>query len=165
MKLHEYNQEIEKVLNSLVIDEKTGEVTGYEAVEKVQTDFDDKLESMVCFYKDLQAEIVAFKAEEQNLKVRRESLEKRSESLKNYITACMVDAEKDKFSSAKCKVSFKASQETVVDDESLIPKEFLNIKTVTKSTPDKTKIKEAITKHGLMVPGAHVVDKQNIQIK
>lgn len=162
MRLHEYNQEIEKALSSLTINEETGEVTGYDAVEKVETDFDDKLESMVCFYKDLLAEIDAFKAEEKNLKARRESLEKRAVSLKTYIAACMVDAEKEKFSSPKCKVSFRASQETIIDDIDLIPEAYQ--KTKTTISADKTMISKAIAE-GLEIPGAHVVNKQNIQIK
>lgn len=162
MKLHEYNQEIEKALNSLEINEETGEVTGYEAVEQVQTDFEDKLESMVCYDKDMQVDIDALKAEEKNLKARREALEKRSASLRNYISACMEDAGQDKFSSAKCKVSFRKSAVTVIDDIDMIPEEFRNTKTTI--TADKSKIAEAL-KSGVEIPGAHIVEKQNIQIK
>lgn len=165
MKLHEYNQEIEAALRSLAIDSETGEITGYEAVDRVQTDFEDKLESLVCFYKDLQVEISAFKTEENNLETRRKTLEKRAESLRNYISNCMINAEKEKFSSVKCRVSFRQSKETVIDDASLIPEEYLNIKTVTKSDPDKDKIKKAITEQGLKIPGVRVIEKQNIQIK
>lgn len=62
----------------------------------------------------------------------------------------------------KSVISFRRSEQTIIDDESEIPDEYMATKITV--TPDKTKIKNAI-KAGQAVPGARLIEKRNIQIK
>ncbi len=59
-------------------------------------------------------------------------------------------------------ISFRASEQTVIDNADAVPEEYMTVKTT--YTPNKTAIKEAI-KAGKEVPGAHLEQKKNIQIK
>ena len=59
-------------------------------------------------------------------------------------------------------ISFRRSEQTVIDNESELPAEYIVTKITT--VPDKTKIKNAI-KAGQEVAGARLVEKRNIQIK
>ena len=68
----------------------------------------------------------------------------------------------DSVKGVSASVSFRASELTVIDDESEIPEEYIVVKTTT--APDKTKIKNAI-KAGVVIPGAHIESKRNIQIR
>ena len=61
-----------------------------------------------------------------------------------------------KFESAKCAVKIRTSETTEIDDQSLIPSEFIReITHEPEYKPDKTAIKKAI-KAGQQVAGAHL---------
>ncbi len=82
--------------------------------------------------------------------------------IKQYLSESCQKTGIDSIKGLYANISFRQSEETVIDDESLIPDEFLIAKTTI--TPDKTKIKASI-KAGQVVPGAHIESKKNIQIK
>ena len=56
MKLYEIDQEIQKIFDSMVIDEETGEVSlDTEALEALQEQRQNKLEGAALYVKDLEA--------------------------------------------------------------------------------------------------------------
>lgn len=61
------------------------------------------------------------------------------------------------------KLSYRASQAVIIENEAGLPKEFLRVVPETVA-PDKKAIKEAI-ESGIKVPGASIESRQNFQIK
>lgn len=163
MTLYEINKEIENALADIYnsMDAETGEVdeSYVHALEELNIQKEEKLDNLGAYIKNLQAEAVMLKNEEQALKARREAKEKKVESLKNYIASILNG---EKFESARVAFSFRKSDEVSIVDETLIPEEYMKIKT--ESEPDKTAIKKAL-KSGLEVRGAFLIDKNNLQVK
>ena len=162
MTLYDIKEEILKAAQNVRVDEETGEVIGFEELDALNEAFDEKVESCAVYYKGMLADIAAFKAEELALKDRRARLEKKAENFKNYIDRNMAEAGRDKFETAKCAIKYRKSEAVEITDDTLLPEEYKAVKTEWK--PDKDAIKRAI-KAGESVPGAAIVEKQNIQIK
>lgn len=61
-------------------------------------------------------------------------------------------------------LSYRKSDAVVIEDETLIPTEYMKTPEPPLPKPDKTAIKEAI-KGGAEIPGAIIETRQNLQIK
>lgn len=160
--LYEISREYTEALEGLEIDEETGEILNYEALEKLDGQLEEKAESIACYIKDLTAHAEAVKAEGEILAKRRKAAENKAESLKRYLATCMDMAGKEKLETARCKIGFRRTSVVNILDESKIPAEYMNEKIT--YTPSKTAIGEAI-KAGEAVPGASIEQKRSIQIK
>ena len=165
-KLYEIDQSIEDVLNSLT-DPETGEIIETESLDALLLEREQKIESVVLYYKDVAAEIGAVGNEIVVLEERLKRLKKTSEGLKTYISKAL---EGQKFSTAKCDVSFRKSEAVEVDDEfvewaSDVDNFALHfIKRKITDTPDKAAIKQYL-KDGGTLEHCHLVEKQNLTIK
>lgn len=87
---------------------------------------------------------------------------KTSETLKQRITDAMERYDIKEVKDATIKVSLRKSVQTIIDDLDKVPKQYKTIKVET--TPDKTAIKKAI-QEGEIIEGAHLEEKNNLQIK
>ena len=139
------------------------------AIDEVQLDLDTKIENIGCYIKNLEAEVEAFKKEEDNLETRRKQTERKIEGLKrylnSYLTACYPndsDRAKWKFKSPKVVLRYRKSSSVEVPDIEKLDKKYLKI--TTKVDPDKTAIKDAI-KNGEEVEGAFIKQNINLNIK
>lgn len=148
------------------IDPETGEIINEAAwaeLEALQMAREDKLENVALWVKDLNAEAAAIKAEEDALKRRRQSTEKKADSLKGYLASALGGSEK--FKTSKVAISWRRSETAElldgVDPVSL-PLEYQRVKVSVEA--DKTKLKEAL-KAGKTIEGVELVERQNIQIK
>ena len=141
------------------IDLETGEVIDPELLESLQMERDLKLEGVACWIKNLLSDADAIKAEKEALADREARCRNKAESLKKWLAKAL---EGQKFSTAKCAVSFRRSEKVEILDENIIPKKYLT-KTVTVK-PDKAAIK-ALLKDGKTVKGCCLIENQNIQIK
>lgn len=139
------------------IDEETGEILDVKRLEQLMQDKEKKIESVALWYKNVVAESSAIKAEEKNLKERREKSEKLAESLKIYL-ANVLDGEK--FKTSKVNISYRKSSVIEIEDVYSLPAEFLTF----KPEVAKADIKSFILA-GNEVSGAKLVTKNNIQIK
>ena len=140
-------------------DPETGELLNALEWDKLNMAYEEKVENIACFIKNLTSDIADFKAEEANLAARRKTLERKAEFLKRLL---LDNMDGQKFSTVKCAVSFRKSEAVQVDDVNHIPAEMLRIKTTYE--PDKTAIKKAI-QAGQAIAGAVLVENQNLQIK
>ena len=140
-------------------DPETGELMNALSWDELNMAFEEKVENIACYIKNLTSDIADFKAEESNLAARRKSIEKKVEFLKRLLLDNMSG---QKFSTVKCAVSFRKSEAVQVDDVNLIPAEMLRIKTTYE--PDKTAIKAAI-KSGQKIKGCALVENTSVQIK
>ena len=146
------------------IDMETGEVIDTERLDALQMERDAKVENVALWIKDLKAEADAIKAEKQKLAERQKSAENKAESLKKWL-AYALDGQK--FSTAKCAISFRNTESVEVTDEGLQnlmrggKDELLTYK---MPEPNKTAIKQAI-KDGLSVSGVQLVQNVSTIIK
>ncbi len=142
-----------------LIDEETGEIKDFEAFEQLALDRDNKIENIGCWIKNLEADAEALKKESDNLTERANAAKKNAEKLKELLAYALHG---EKFNSLRCAVTWRKSESVEIEDESLIPKDYMIAKTEYK--PNKKLIK-AMLKAGTEIPSCKVVQKLNAQIK
>ena len=169
MKLYEISNKLNEFMevgfDIDCIDPETGEILEDKVKEKLETleiNFEEKTEGTALFIKNLNAEVEALKKEEANLKTRRISKEKKIESLTNYLSYVLNLSQKDKFETARVKLSFTKSKSVEILDINKLDIKFLRTKTTTE--PEKNEIKKAIIA-GEVVEGATLKENKNLQIK
>ena len=139
------------------VDFETGEIIDEEKLQALQLEFNQKVEGIALWIKNLLAEAKMIKEEKDNLAARQKTCENKAESLKRYLSSAL---DGEKFKTAKVSISYRKSESVEVEDVSLLGDDYLKF----KPEPDKTKIKEAL-KSGVELQGATLVEKNNIQIK
>ena len=158
--LYQLGEEYQQALDAIEIDEETGEVIGFEKIEALEAQYDQKAINCALYLKSLDAEVKAIKAEETALKQRRETAQKKLDRLKRYIELCMRSAGKDIIQDPRVRLSFRRSKKVQILNESLLPARLLRIKT----EPNRVDIAHEL-KAGKDVPGAAVVNNLSLQIK
>lgn len=157
MKLYEIDRAIENALE-LGFDPETGEVLGFEELEALQMEREKKIKNVVLWIKDMNAEAEMVKAEKQKLANRQSAIERKADSVKQFLSRYLNEGEKLK--GGNFAISWRKSESVEISDENLVPDAYIRI----KSEVDKTELKKAL-KLGLDVPGAELVTKNNLQIK
>lgn len=150
--------EIDSAILSL-IDEETGEIMDYEAYKNLHIDRDKKIENTALFIKNLKAEESAINAEVDNLQERASKIKRKHENLSKYLQTFLAG---EKFKTSKVTISYRKSDPVDIVDIEAIPDMYMRTKTTRES--DKVAIKQAI-KAGNKIPGAMLLDKQNMSIK
>ena len=140
------------------VDTETGEIIDLERLDQLQIDRDAKIENIALFIKNLLSDAAGIKAEKDNLAQRQKAAENKANNLKKYLAGYLAG---QKFSTSRVAISFRKSESVNVQELEALPKEYLKYK---DPEPDKTAIKAAL-KAGKEVPGAEIVQSQNIQIK
>lgn len=160
--LYELSRAYQEAFDQLEIDETTGEIANFSNIDFIESSFEDKAINCALYIKGLDAEIDAYKAEEERLKRWRKAAETKRDSFMEYIESCMEEVGKTRIQDPRVRLSFRKSEQLVVDDPDMLPRKFLVVKTEEK--PDKVAIKAAI-KAGTNISGAHIEDRHNLQIK
>ena len=158
MKLYEIDNAILEC-----IDMETGEIIDSEKLDALNMERDAKIENVVLWIKDLKAEAEAIKAEKLALAERQKVAENKVESLKKWVAYALGG---QKFSTAKCAVSFRNTESVEVTEEGLeaLMKEHDELLTYKAPEPNKKAIKDAI-KDGLSVAGVQLVQNVSTIIK
>ena len=159
--LYDITTEMQNAFDGLWVDED-GVVHGMEALEEVTARFEDKVEAVALYIKNLLAEADQIEQEEDALYKRRQIKEHKAVRLKAYLAECLLAAGRERFETPKCDLRFRRSKSVVVSEMLKIPERFL--KADVKINPDKRLIKQYIEDGGF-VPGAALVENQNLQIK
>ena len=114
-------------------------------------------------FRNLESFAAQIKEAEANMAARRKAVEKRAESLKQYLKTNMELAGISKIESPWFVISIKQNPESVqIDDAVALPIDYMR-ETVSYA-PDKKMIAAAI-KDGFEVPGAHLARSTRIEIK
>lgn len=163
--LYEIDRNLYQLLeNDMVVDEETGEILFDESdIDNLLLTREEKLENTGCYIKNLLSDIEQLKAEEKNLKARRQTKEKKVERLKSYLSNSMLLFGDKKFETPRIVLSFRKSKQVEIDPEAKIPQDYMTVKV--EESPNKTKLKDAILKQGLSFDGVQVVEKENLQLK
>ena len=149
--------EIENEILAL-IDPETGEITDFEAFEKLQLDREQKLENAALLIKNCEADIAAYKAEQAVFDKKIDRAKRTLESVKKYLSEALGG---ENFKTSKVTCSFRKSPSVEILDAKMIPQEFLRVK---EPEPNKEAIKMAL-KSGFDVMGARLVIKQSMSVK
>lgn len=147
-----------KIPTGEYIDTDTGEVLDEEYLDGLRIAKTRKIENIACWIKNLQAEVEAYKKEEEAFRIRRKQAENRIESLKRYLTNWVAG---ERIDTDRCRVTWRKSVSVEIQDESRVPEDYKKEKVIMNI--DKVSIKKALT-GGADVPGASLLEKQNIQI-
>lgn len=158
--------QIESQINRLLemddewVDTETGELLSYAQVEALEMAREEKLENWALWVKNQRSLIDSIKAEEKNLKERRDRLEARlarsTEHLQGYLAG-------EKLSTARVSVSYRKSEAVEIScPVDALPESFQRVKTTVE--PDKTALKAAL-KAGEEIDGVQLVSRQSMQIK
>lgn len=161
MTLYEINQAI---LDT--IDPETGEIIDVEKLSELQMEREQKLEGVALWVKNLNAEAEAYKAEKEAFAEREKAAKNKAESLKKWLAYALNG---EKMSTPKVAINFRKSESVEIEDEERVitfaqkngRDDLLSYKA---PTVNKSAIK-AVIKTGKQIPGAVLVEKQNIQIK
>lgn len=141
---------------------ESGEYTEEElkfAIDSVNGEISEKLEGYAMVVKNLESDIAGLKAEEKRLADRRKSLEEGVKRMKEAMQDTLLQYGEKRVKTAKFTISLRKSTSVEVENEDLIPHEFVKItKTISKSELAK-RLKEA------EVPGAKLVEKESLQIR
>lgn len=152
MNLYEIDERI-----SALVDPETGEVSDFEAFEALEMERTAKIEAVALAFKNYTAEAEALAAQERIFAERKKRATAKADYFKMLLDRSVNGV---KFKTDLVEVSYRKSTEVVVDNLLDIPFNF----TVADIKPNKVAIKEAISKGGV-IPGAHLAEKFNIQIK
>lgn len=143
------------------LDEETGEFDKAR-FDEMQLERDEKLEKLILYYKDLTAESTAVKAESIKLKERADSIAKKAENIKAFVSS-FLDGEK--FKTSRCTVGWRKTYAVTISDElnaDDLADRFKTVKIEVK--PNKTELKEYL-KNGGVIDGVTLEEKKAVQIK
>lgn len=162
MNLYELTTELAQAMNNLVIDEETGEVSGFEAVDALDVAFEDKAEAYAVTIKNLLAFANEAKGEADKLKARADAAKNRADQLKQHLALSMNAVGKNKVETARAALSFRKSTVVNITDETVLRDDLWKV--TMKREPNKTEI-GTLLKSGESVPGAELETRMNLQVK
>ena len=135
-----------------------------DTLEGESTDLIEKGKNVAAVFRNLESDAKQIKEAEQQLAERRKAIEKRAESLKNYLKTNMEVAGILKIECPWFCITLANNPEAVtVDDESLIPRDYFKEIPATFQL-DKNLCKQAL-KDGFEVPGVRLTRGTSLRIK
>lgn len=160
MKLYELTQNYLNLLDLLDNPEVPKEIIE-NALEEVEGNFEDKAENIVKLIRSVEAEVKAYKDEEDRLSTRRKTLENKVISLKEYLESSLKAIGKQEIKGKLFTLKIQRNAPSVViDDYNTIPKEYLKV----VEEVDKKKIKEDL-KNGVDIPGVKLEATESLRIR
>lgn len=163
MKLYEVAEafaQIQDFLNNAETDEEI--VAIKEVLIDYECQFEEKVENIVYLLKNMEADIDVLKSEEKRLNEKRKSLERKTESLKDYLFSAFMQTGTERIKYPQFTVSIRNNPESVnVTDITKIPQDYF-----VPQPPklNKDGLKKAI-KDGMEIDGVELVRNKSIQIR
>ena len=158
--LYMINNELQMILDNLEVDETTGEVLGYEELDRLNMDAEDIITGTAVDVKNKSEEIEALSKEIKNLNMRKNKLERIVESHKRQIYRGLKLLGKNKITSPRAEIKTRKSSYVNITDDMMIDIEYLIPQPL---KVDRKAIKDAL-KQGREVKGAELCERENIII-
>ena len=133
--LYEINNAI--ALYEMEFDPDTGEWINEKELDALQMDRAEKIESLLLWAKNLNAEGMAIKAEADVLKDRYKRIENKIRRIEDYVAGSLAG---EKFSTPRVEVTWRKSEKVIIPDEFKVPDKFVNLSVERK--PVKSEIKK-----------------------
>lgn len=140
------------------IDQETGEIIDESALAELQMEREKKIHNIAAFIINLRAEAAAAKERKEVFAARQKAAENKAESLQKYLERQLDGA---KWSDADFKITWRNSVATEIYDEDAVP---IDYKVAQQPKLDKAGILRTL-KMGKDVPGARLIERQNMQLK
>lgn len=156
MKFYEIDAQIEAALEQLVDEDGVINEEAEAALDALEAANEQKTEGVLLAIKGMKAEAEAIRNEEKALADRRHGLEKKAESLTEFIKERLSG---EKFKTPRVSVSYRKTTSCEITDEWAIPEDYVK----TTVSFDKVALTKAL-KSG-EVPGARLVEGQSMIIK
>lgn len=148
------------------IDAETGEILDVQRLDELQMAYEDKIENLALWIKDLNAEAKAIKDEETALAARRKHVEKTAESVKAWLAGKLGG---EKFRTPRVAITWrKVSSVSVPDPAAFVrwAQENGRDDLLRYSDPEISKVElRAALASGEAIEGAELVHGQSMQIK
>lgn len=159
MNLYNINSDLQALLSQIA---DSGELTEDQAgeLESLNIALEDKHKGYGLFVLHLGNQEDTLDKEIKRLTEFKKAIANKKKTIKEALANSMIKNGIAKLEFTDLKLSFRKSNETDIYDEASLPDEYF----VVKKLPDKTKIKQAIDS-GIVVDGARLLEKQNLQIK
>ncbi len=132
------------------------------ALNSLKDSVEEKAENIAMILNQFEAEKNMYDNEIKRLTAKKKAIDSKASKLKEYLATSLQSMNIDKLQGKLFEFSFRKSESVTIDDETLIPKEFIKVKTT--ESADKTAIKKAL-KLFIPIEGCHLEIKQNLQIK
>lgn len=156
----QYSQLLEAIENGEIPEEAIADT-----LEGLTGDFDEKADNIACIIKNELAIADRIKYESDQMYERMSAHKNRAKFLKEYLSQQMQRAGRKKIETARNCISFRPSVRTIIENENDFVRDNPDYcKQVTEYKIDKTAIAAAL-KSGREIKGAHLEQRQNIQIK
>lgn len=147
------------------VDAETGEIVDFDQLDKLTMAREEKLENIALYIKALEAEAAAIREEEKSLAARRKVKENKAVRLREYLATALGG---QPFETARVALSFRSSQALKVTDPVALLDylednydDCLSYKAPTVRL-DAVKL---LIKRGVVVPGAEIETRNNLQMK
>ena len=162
MNLYAINQKYFDILNMTDEDGCLSE-DAFAALAEIKGEEIQKIENVALYIKDTEGFAAAIRNEEKALAERRKVYENKAERLRKYLSDYLLAKEEPKFETQRVALSFRRSEKVNIFDEQAIIAEHPEL-TSTEIKVKAADVKAAI-KSGQTIPGAEIVENQNLQIK
>jgi len=156
MKFYEIDEMIDAALAELVDEDGVINEEAEAYLDSLEIAREQKTEGVLLAIKGMKAEAEAIRNEEKTLADRRHQLEKKADSLTEFIKGRLAG---EKFKTARVAVSYRKTTSCEITDEWAIPEDYVK----TTVSFDKAALTKAL-KSG-EVPGARLVEGQSMIIK
>lgn len=140
------------------VDQETGEVVDEEALAALEMERNEKIHNIAAYITNLRAEAAAAKERAEVFTARRKAAENKAESLQRYLERQLNGA---KWADPDFKITWRNSVATEIYDEDAVP---IDYKIAQAPKLDRAGILRTL-KMGKEIPGARLVERQNMQLK
>lgn len=161
MKLYEEVNAIEDAINSILYSEEPDKEALDNLMQAKIDTITNGLEVLCKIRARKQADIVALKEEANRMKERADQEERSLIRLQDYMLSMLQRSGEKKLTAGTFNVGTRTSTSVYVDPDFNNP---AYMRTTTKVEPDKIAIKDALNS-GVIIPGASLVEKENLSVK
>lgn len=146
------------------LDKETGEIDGViaNALAVKRNELDNKVVNIQKFIVGLNGDNDIIDGEIKRLQALKKRNEQIVKSLKKGVATAMNELGIEEIKSPTMRITYSASEETIIDNKDLLPTELMRQKV--SYEPDKTAIKKAL-QDGKIIMGAHLQTNYNLKIK
>jgi hypothetical protein len=154
-----------QAIQAKLIESDFDEQTIADTLEGASGDLEAKSINVAMFVRNLESSAEAIKQAEKEMAERRKAIEKKADSIRQYLKENMQRCGISKIESPYFALTLKKNPPAVIiDAPDLIPAEFLVIPEPTLPYPDKKAIADRL-KAGEVVSGAHLEQAERLDIK
>lgn len=162
MKLYEIINELEEAMTSFEIDEETGEVLmDFEKIEALNLAKEEKIENIGKYILNMRAEQNALQERKKELDKRIKALTSKIENTLEYLKHCLNG---EPFKCVDFEIKSSKNERVEISPDFFNNQDNKKYFKYKEPEADKIEIKKAL-KQGIVIPGASLVQHQNINLK